>query len=58
MIRSICRWGAGRSSMKPERVRGVCFAITLLLYFNIAGRVPRGGLLKKSAVLPKLVLGR
>jgi hypothetical protein len=44
--------------MKPERVRGVCFAITLLLYFNIAGRVPRGGLLKKSAVLPKLVLGR
>ena len=37
--------------MKPERVRGVCFAITLLLFFSI--RRQRGeGLPKKSAVLP------
>ena len=32
MMRSICCWGAGRSSIKPDSVRGVIFAIKILLF--------------------------
>ena len=31
-MRSICCWGAGRSSIKPDSVRGVIFAIKILLF--------------------------
>ena len=36
MMRSICCWGAGSNSMKPERVRGFCFAIGItILSFEV-----------------------
>ena len=34
-MRSICCWGAGSSSMKPERVRGVIFAMRTISFVLI-----------------------
>ena len=62
MIRSICCWGAGSSSMKPERVRGVILAIANAPFRVMRASGPRlpparrrgRGRRKKYAPVPRL----
>ena len=56
MMRSICCWGAGRSSMKPDSVRGVILAIVLLLFrirLQSRGVFPAANT-KNNALIPRL----